>query len=73
MTFDVTSNSPFVSQENTRDLEGEFSNLSEVTYCFFPGAPSFIASEYCICFCSRNHWLRFHVNYSLKELSHTFE
>ena len=29
MTFDVGSNSPFVSQANTGNLEGESTNLSE--------------------------------------------
>ena len=49
MTFDVMSNSPCVSQGNTKgiqgNLEGESSSLSEVTWgSFFPGTPSNVNS-----------------------------
>ena len=36
MTLDVTSNSPFVSEVNTRQFEKESNSLSEVTWGFFP-------------------------------------
>ena len=41
MTFDVRSNSPFISQAKKKEhLEGESSSLSGVTLGFFPGTPS---------------------------------
>ena len=40
MTFNVRTNSPLFHKRIQGNLEGESSNLSEVTEGFFPGTPS---------------------------------